>query len=83
MKLGEAILEFVEGRLIPALEDGDNVTFVTDVVLAGDRIWMIEINKFGGETGCGSALFHWKRDEEQLYGHRKEVIMRFMGRGEV
>ncbi|KAJ3034261.1 hypothetical protein HK097_004567, partial [Rhizophlyctis rosea] len=67
-KVGNDVLEFVEGKLIPALDGGEKVTFVTDVVLVGNQTWMIEINKFGGETGCGSALFHWKRDEEQLYG---------------
>ena len=62
-----------------ASEDLEMV-LVADLVYANGQVHLVEINKFGGETGCGSSLFHWKRDEDILYGDGKEVIGRFLTR---
>lgn len=56
------------------------ITLVADVVHTGGRVYLVEINLFGGETGCGSSLFHWKRDELVLYGDGKNVVCRFLAR---
>lgn len=32
---------------------------------------LIELNSFGSRSGCGSCLFHWLRDEDILYGKRR------------
>ncbi|KAJ3038515.1 cytosolic factor, phosphatidylinositol/phosphatidylcholine transfer protein [Rhizophlyctis rosea] len=81
--IGLQIVDFIDGRLLPALgaADGEANTFVADILCRDGRVWLIEINKFGGETGCGSALFHWKRDEDILYGDGKAVVIRFLSEG--
>lgn len=37
------------------------------------KIELVEINTFGAELPAGSALFHWLKDYEQIYG-KKEFI---------
>jgi hypothetical protein len=42
--------------------------FTFDIRLRDDgRMELIELNAFGALTGCGSCLFHWIRDFQQLY----------------
>ncbi len=60
--------------------DDEDVATVADVVHTEGRVYLVEINLFGGETGCGSSLFHWKRDEPVLYGDGHEVVCRFLSR---
>ena len=61
--------------------DENEIVLVADVVhTEGHRVYLVEINLFGGETGCGSSLFHWKRDEPVLYGDGKSVVCRFLAR---
>lgn len=62
----------------PGHENG--IALVADVVHSEGRVYLVEINLFGGETGCGSSLFHWKRDETVLYGDGKNVVCRFLAR---
>ena len=44
--------------------------FVFDVTEmdGGRRVALVELNRFGAETGCGSCLFQWIGDAEGLYG---------------
>ncbi len=65
--LGNKIVRFLEKQIVDALRN-PMATLNADVIVDGDDVRLIEINAFGGHTGCGSALFHWKRDEGQLYG---------------
>ena len=60
--------------------DENELVLVADVVHTEGHVYLVEINLFGGETGCGSALFHWKRDESVLYGDGKNVVCRFLAR---
>ena len=60
--------------------DKNELALVADVVHTEGRVYLVEINLFGGETGCGSSLFHWKRDESVLYGDGKSVVCRFLSR---
>jgi hypothetical protein len=30
---------------------------------------LVEVNSFGCELAAGSALFHWVRDKDVMYGH--------------
>ncbi|MCJ1312983.1 hypothetical protein MMC25_006659 [Agyrium rufum] len=52
--------------------------FVFDVFLSldGKDVQLVEINPFGAMSGCGSCLFEWIRDAEQLYGLRNEIVFR-------
>jgi len=61
-------------------DDENEIVLVADVVHTEGRVYLVEINLFGGETGCGSSLFHWKRDESVLYGDGKSVVCRFLTR---
>lgn len=61
-------------------EHENGITLVADVVHTEGCVYLVEINLFGGETGCGSSLFHWKRDEPVLYGDGKNVVCRFLAR---
>jgi hypothetical protein len=63
---------------INALEHENGIALVADVVHTEGCVYLVEINLFGGETGCGSSLFHWKRDEPILYGDGKNVVCRFL-----
>ena len=52
-------------------------SFIMDVIINTDHIVkIIEINCFGGETGAGSAGFHWKHDEHILYSNGENVVFR-------
>jgi len=66
----EKVLE--TARQVGTLADLGRWGFVMDVVvkLRGTDVEMqfVEINPFGAVSGCGSCLFHWIRDAEQLYG---------------
>lgn len=49
--------------------------FTFDIRLRPDgRMELIELNAFGALTGCGSCLFHWIRDFQQLYYGTSIVI---------
>lgn len=61
----DMILEFIP-KCLDALSN-KSISIVIDVVVI-DKVYLIEFTKFGGETGCGSALFHWVRDFNVLYG---------------
>ena len=39
---------------------------------------LVELNTFGSRSGCGSGLFHWLRDHDQLYGQKAEVLLRVL-----
>ena len=60
--------------------DDNELVLVADVLHTEGSVYLVEINVFGGETGCGSSLFHWKRDEPVLYGDGKTVVCRFFSR---
>lgn len=81
VRIGRNIQSFVEDSLQRALAN-TTASFTADVFVDADgKVYLIEINKFGGDTGCGSALFHWKRDEEALYAKDShKVIMRILER---
>lgn len=90
-RISAEIVEFVEGPrgLIHHLREkrggtsqdrDDEVVLVADVVHAHGHVYLVEINLFGGETGCGSSLFHWKRDEHILYSDGQHVVCRFLSR---
>lgn len=55
--------------------------FVFDMLLPppfnGDPI-LVELNTFGSRSGCGSALFHWLHDRQQLYGQKEEAVIRVL-----
>ena len=63
-------------------EHENEIALVADVVHTDGRVYLVEINLFGGETGCGSSLFNWKVDEHVLYGDGKNVVCRFLVRTE-
>ena len=75
-ELSARIINFVESEVVPCF-NYDQPTFVADVIV-DSSISLIEINKFGGHTGCGSALFHWKRDEDILYDQTGNTVMRIL-----
>ncbi|KAJ3059423.1 hypothetical protein HK102_009994 [Quaeritorhiza haematococci] len=71
------VIRFVEGLVIPALGQG-NPSVTVDVIHnpeCDNDLRLIEVNPFGGETGCGSGLFHWKRDEAILYNNDKDDVV--------
>ena len=47
-------------------------------ILDDGRLFFIEPNCFGKEYAAGSALFHWIKDEEQLYGRTDRVHFRWV-----
>lgn len=61
-------------------KDDHEIVLVADVVHTHGTVYLVEINLFGGETGCGSSLFHWKRDEHILYSDGQQVVCRFLSR---
>lgn len=75
------VINFIEKKLVNALNRED-ATFVVDIIcddLTDEQsISLIEINRFGGETGCGSALFHWKNNEKELYNTDGIVHVRLL-----
>ncbi|KAI8816863.1 uncharacterized protein EV422DRAFT_272580 [Fimicolochytrium jonesii] len=81
--IAECIVGFVEGKVIPVLGKPE-ASFVADVFVEDEdprhlKSYLIEINKFGGQTGCGSALFHWKRDEDLIYrASGEDVVIRVL-----
>jgi hypothetical protein len=83
-KLGVRIKNFAMDCVATLLSDSyfDTWTVVVDVVVLGDvsrdSPRLIEFTSFGGHTGCGSALFHWKRDYDALYsgGSTRTTVMR-------
>ncbi|KAI9090863.1 hypothetical protein DFS34DRAFT_342892 [Phlyctochytrium arcticum] len=77
--LATRIVSFVK-LVIDALPSAQP-SIVADVVWNDDQedtISLVEINKFGGQTGCGGALFHWKRDESVLYNDQPETTFRIL-----
>ena len=43
-----------------------------DVVLKEGKVMQfVEVNPFGGLSGCGACLFNWVRDGKMLYGLKK------------
>ena len=42
------------------------------------QVEIIELNSFGVQMACGSALFHWIRDFKQLYGFNDKVEIRIV-----
>ena len=90
IRFAKNIVYFVEVLVLSALAtnktnnisifDKEKQTFVIDMISDNiddvDSLSMIEINKFGGETGCGSALFNWKKDEKELYNETGDVYIR-------
>lgn len=38
------------------------------------KVYIIEFNEFGGETACGSGLYNWVIDYDQLYNSEHTVI---------
>jgi len=80
---GNPSVQVAEASQLEEELDGDEkneLVLVADVVYTEGRVYLVEINLFGGETGCGSSLFHWKRDEPVLYGDGKSVVCRFLAR---
>lgn len=63
----------------------DNNGFVFDVVERRDGgVALLELNSFGATSGCGSCLYHWIRDAQQLYaagGDEREVEFRVLATG--
>ncbi|KAI9686444.1 MAG: hypothetical protein M1820_010640 [Bogoriella megaspora] len=47
-------------------------------VKGSGEVQLVELNAFGGETGCGSCLFNWLKDARVLYGCEKEVEFRIL-----
>ncbi|KAG5756271.1 hypothetical protein H9Q72_000963 [Fusarium xylarioides] len=41
-----------------------------------ETLQLVELNVFGARSGCGSCLFHWINDWDQLYGHCERVEFR-------
>lgn len=54
--------------------------FILDIVVKLQgferEVQLVEINPFGAVSGCGSCLFHWLRDAEQLYGLKNDIEVR-------
>ncbi|KAJ3300747.1 hypothetical protein HK104_006046 [Borealophlyctis nickersoniae] len=46
---------------------------------SGIRMDPIELNSFGAQMGAGSALFHWIKDHERLYGFLDGIEVRVVG----
>jgi hypothetical protein len=66
--------------LMEAIESPSFETWnvVVDVALVDSEVRLIEFTSFGGHTGCGSALFHWKHDHAILYasGSTRTAVFR-------
>ncbi len=83
-KLGVRIKNFAMDCVTTLLTDSyfDTWTAIVDVAVLGDVAKdsprLIEFTSFGGHGGCGSALFHWKRDYDILYsgGSTRTTVMR-------
>ena len=43
-----------------------------------NKVMLVELNPFGAELSSGSALFHWQRDRDQLYGKTGFVEFRYV-----
>lgn len=67
----------VAARQMGTLEELQKWGFVMDIVVKAEKeLQLVEINPFGAASGCGSCLFHWLRDAEQLYGLQDGVEVR-------
>ena len=75
-------------REVGALDELKKWGFVMDVVVklqgSGYDVQLVEVNPFGAVSGCGSCLFHWLRDAEQLHGLKDQIEVRIAidGQGE-
>lgn len=81
--LGGKIRDFALNAMRTLMEAHRSPSFetwnvVVDVALVEGSPRLIEFTSFGGHTGCGSALFHWKRDEGILYasGSSRTAVFR-------
>lgn len=71
----EELVNFFETKVKPKI-DLESYCFDVSYTDTND-LYFIEINPFGKEYSSGSALFHWLRDEEILYG-KKDPVFRFV-----
>jgi len=78
INMSNNIYMFIKNNVLTQLENGVNITI--DVMYDWEKstVYLIEINNFGGHTGCGSALFHWKNDEHILYSNGNCVEFRIL-----
>lgn len=52
--------------------------YVMDIaILSEDELYFIEMNCFGKEYSSGSALFHWIKDYDKLYGKTPNTYFRY------
>ncbi|MCW7553483.1 cell division cycle 123 family protein [Endozoicomonas gorgoniicola] len=74
------IIEYVDNTVVPSITHISSYSIdlaITETDDADDEIYFIEINPFGKEYASGSALFHWIKDEEILYGQQQENTVHF------
>ena len=73
-RLGENIVNFC----YLVLSKINLTSVVIDVIVNDNKIELVELNPFGTEYSSGSALFHWIRDHDILYGLTDKVVFRFV-----
>jgi hypothetical protein len=76
-KLANIIIELVKCKVINTIKTLPP-SFTVDVFVhdsdSRSNDIIIEVNSFGKELAAGSCLFHWTKDNEQLYGKNGDVI---------
>lgn len=85
-----AILKYCNETIIPKMSLPN---FVVDVIVVIPQfqgnvslitkdtefhVELIEFNSFGFELSSGSALFHWLKDKDILYGTGENVVVRYV-----
>jgi hypothetical protein len=71
-ELAKSIVDFHETQVKPRWTV--NTSYTMDVEVCQDTennictIRLLELNTFGAEMAAGSALFHWERDHDIMYG---------------
>ena len=73
------IIEYVHKTVVPSITH--ILSYSIDLAITetetDDEIYFIELNPFGKEYSSGSALFHWIKDEQILYGQQQENAVHF------
>lgn len=75
-ELANTIIDLVKDKVINSITTLPP-SFTVDVFVSGDdNLYnnIIEVNSFGKELAAGSCLFHWSKDQKQLYGNNNDVI---------